>query len=84
MARVKLTLVVCQDEDDKEDKENQQGEGVYKRPIFTYGTAKKRIKEMNDENNVNVIIYWTVSWLVSWLHRKHSAFTPVIYSHSIS
>ena len=67
MARVKLTLVVCQDEDDKEDKENQLGEGVYKRPIFTYGMAKKRIKEMNDENNVNIIIYWTVSWL----HRKH-------------
>ena len=53
MARVKLTLLVCQD-GDREDKENQEGEGAWKRPIFTYGMAKRRIKEMSGENNVSV------------------------------
>ncbi|KAK2182205.1 hypothetical protein NP493_363g01001 [Ridgeia piscesae] len=51
MSKINSRIRQRKDEDDKEDKENQLGEGVYKRPIFTYGMAKKRIKEMNDENN---------------------------------
>ena len=50
---LKLMLSVGQD-GDREDKENQQGEGAYKRPIFSSGVAQKRIKEMNNEDNVRI------------------------------